>query len=228
MILIFFMGVIPSVMFFSNYWIVEKYETKIFVNLYKALEALQLYSEKKKVSKMYLSRATKRVKKAINALDRLCERARAINSVLSDKELCEPLEKLAENLKKQILPRFIQGKEIYRMQSTLRGLAKTFGEVTPIDLDQVASLNENLERYEEIIIREKTIKSIFRKVLISKPVALLSSILLGYFSVITVIFLFCQMLEMNLLSFMRDNLAVVISGGAVISGMYTAVFILKR
>lgn len=223
-----YLGFIPSIIFFSRYWVSEPRETMIFVNLYKALGFLQLYSEKKEVSKIYLGKAAKHVKKAITRLNRLCA-SEEINSILFDNEFCEPLETLSENLKNRILPRIVQGKKIHEMQSMLKGLATVFGEIVrSISLNEIVSLNKILENFEEVSIREKAIKSAFKAVMMSKPMALLSSIFLGYFSVIAIIFLFCQILQMDLISFMRDNLAVVISGGAVISGMYTAVLVFKR
>lgn len=224
-----FIGFIGTAMYVEyHFWISEPNETMIFVNLYKALGLLELYSEEKESSKMLLRKATKHVKEAIKKMYPLWHPEK-MNSILFDKEFREPLENLSKNLKNRILPRIIQGKEIHKMQSTLRGLVKVFGEIVrPISLNQIVSLNENLESFEEVSIREKTIKSAIKTAMISKPMKLLFSIFLGYFSIVAITFFFCQSLQMDFVNFLRNNLTVVISSGAVISGIIVTVLVFKR
>lgn len=123
-----------------RFWILEPSETMIFVNLYKALGLLELYSEEKESSKLLLGKSVRNIKKAIKEIHPLWHPEK-INSLLFDKEFSEPLENLSKNLENRILPRIIQGKEIHKIQSTLRELAKVFGEIQqPISLNQIVSL----------------------------------------------------------------------------------------
>jgi len=211
-----------------RFWISESSETMIFVNLYRAIDFLELCSEEKETSRLYLGKAAKHVKNVITELDELTSPEKVkINSVLFDKEYAEPLESLSENLESRILPRIIESKNMLKMCSMLRGMAKIFGEIQkPIDMNDINSLNENLKSLKEISLKVKP--TIFKTAIKSKPMILVVSAFLGFFSITIIAFFYCQLLTMDFFDFMRNNLQYILTGGAAFTALFSGVLIIKK
>lgn len=216
----------------AHYWISEPSEKNIFVNLYRGSELIGLCSEKdEEESKLYLGKAVKHLKNVVSELDEMCgmESRSKVNSILFDKEFVGRLERLADNLQHRILPRMLKSKDLSRIISVLHGLAKFFGEIQkPMSLNELDSINANLETYKEMPFRERAIKSMLKKALVSRPSQYIFSVILGYLSIIMVIWIFSQFLTIDFIEFMRSNLLGVVSGGAVLSGIIASLFILKK
>lgn len=213
----------------SHQWIHEPSEKKIFVNLYRSLGLVELYSEKKgKESRLYRDKAIKHVKKSITELYKMCRREETI-SILFNNEYASRLKRLAKNLQNRMLSRIVNGKDLVRIISTLRGLTKFFGEIQrPMRLDELDSINENLETFEEMPYKERVIRTMFKRALVSKPSQFIFSIVFGYIAISIIIWIFCQFLTLNFVEFMQSNLVSVISGGALISGVIASIFVLKK
>lgn len=213
----------------SHYWISEPSEKIIFMNLYRSSELIGLCAEKNdEESKLYLGKAVKHVKNVISELDKMCA-AENINSILFDKEFVSRLEKLADNLQHRILPRIVKSKDLPRIISVLHGLAKFFGEIQkPMSLNELDSINENLETYKEMPFRERAIKPIFKKALVSRPSQLIFSVFLGYLTITVVVWIFSQFLTMDFVEIMQSNIIGVVTGGAVLTGAIASLFRLKK
>lgn len=213
----------------SRYWISDPNEKTIFKDLYRSSELIELCSENNyEESKLYRGKAVAHVKDAIWEIDDMCK-TENINSILFEEEFASRLERLANNLKHRILPRIVEGKDLTETISVLHGLTKFFGEIGhPMSLDELDSINENLETYGEMPFTEREIKPMFKKALISKPSQLAVSIFLGYFSVTAIFWVFSQLLTIDFVEFMRSNLVGVVSVGAVLSGIIAGIFVLKK
>lgn len=213
----------------SHYWISEFSEKKIFVNLYRSLEFIDLcFKDNGKESKLYRGKTLKHVRKALAELNKMSSREYA-NSIFFNKQFASRLKRLSDNVQDRILSRIVKSKDLTRTTSVLRGLAKLFGEIQkPMSMSRLDSINENLETFEEMPFKERAVKPMFTKAIVSRPAQLIFSIFLGYFSITVIIWLFSQFLSIDFAEFMRSNLVVVISGGAVLSGIIASLFILKK
>ena len=223
------LGFLGSLILVGTYkWIYESVETIIFVNLYKALNYLQLFSEKEEESQLYLGKAAKHLKNAISELATLSTPEK-VRSVLFDKEFSDRLETLIENLQKRVLPRISQGSDIERMRSVLRGLAQFFGETAvPISLSGIDSINENLQRLEEIPFEEISVQVTLKSMVLSTPGRIVLSFFVGFVSVYSIIFVHCQLFDVEFVDLVRGNLVNIISVATVVSGIIAGALILKK
>lgn len=229
-VLIGFLGFMMSARYVeSHYWISEPSEKKIFMNLYRSLEFIGLCSEdNEEENKLYLGKAVKHVKNGISELGKMCILEKA-NSKLFDKEFASRLKRLRGNLKDRILSRIMKSEDLPRIISVLHELAEFFGEIEKsVNLNELDLINEKVETYKKMPFRERAIKPMFKKALVSKPSQFIFSIFLGYFSITIITWVFSQFLTIDFAEFMRSNLIGVISGGAVLSGIIASLFILKK
>ena len=224
-----FLGFVASLILVGTYkWIYEPVETTIFVNLYKTLNSLQLFSGKEKQSQLYLRKAAKHLNNAISELATLSN-PEGVRSVLFDKEFGDRLENLIENLQKRVLPRISQGSDIEKMRSVLRGLAKFFGEIgAPISLSRIDSINESLQLLEEIPFEEISVQATLKSMVLSTPGRIMLSFFVGFIFVYSIIFAHCQLFDVNFTDLVRSNLVNIISVATVVSGIIAGALILKK
>jgi hypothetical protein len=212
----------------SRYIISESIEERVFYRLYKTLDLLELYPKEKESLKFIKEEAAKHLKSVIFMLRRFYEGSHP-SSTLYSKEFASLFRDLNEKLERRILPRIINYKDIERVKSAIKELAEFFGEIhNPMSSDKLRDISKGLEIFEEIVIEKKTVKSIMKSILSSKPAKLIGSLFLGYFSVVMIILIFCQATNIDFMGFMRGNLMGIVSAGAVISGIYAGILVLKR
>ena len=162
----------------SRPWASENYEISIFIDVYDAFKDLDLISGEEAYLSFYAKKASKKLKKAILHIGSLAYKLEGANSTLA-KKFAVPLRTLQNNLETRILPRISEQKEVQTMVQVLRGIAQMFSEFSkPLSIEDIASKNKDLERFEAIPISKQPSK--IRIILSRESFKLSFSILLGF------------------------------------------------
>jgi hypothetical protein len=212
----------------SKPWAFEFYETDAFVDFYEAFKLLEPCSEKD-VESLSEGKAANKVKQAIADIHKWKYKVSTIYSKLVRSEYTAPLEELEDKLQARILPRIAQHKDVEKMKSVLKGLAKMFSEAEkPIVVDDIIAKNKDLEEYKPVVYEEKHLSQALAAMMTSKPMKFLCSILLGYLSITVVFFVIASFLSVDFIDTMRNNIGAVMTGGALFTTLIIGLIITRK